>query len=180
VSRNIEIKARARDFKRQMSLAECLTNVEIQHLYQEDTYFRVSTGRLKLREFGNGSGELIQYEKDYSIAPTESRYLRLPMDCPSTLKEALSRSLGVRAVVRKKRIVYIVGQTRIHFDEVEDLGRFIELEAVLGPDEVAEHGVTVVVALMSELEIGRQDLIEQAYVDLMEIHNLRRSSVEPP
>jgi predicted adenylyl cyclase CyaB len=168
LARNIEIKARVRDVEKQMLLAERLADEEIQHLYQEDTYFLVSKGRLKLRVFGDGSGELIQYDKDYSIAPTESCYLRLPVDCPSALKSALTRSLGVRAVVRKKRIVYHVGQTRIHFDEIEDLGTFIELEYVLGAGDQPDHGASVVTALMQELEIDSTDLIKSAYVGLVE------------
>lgn len=168
MARNIEIKARARDFRGQMSIAENLGGGKVQHLIQEDTFFNVPSGRLKLREFGDGTAELIQYERANTAGPAECRYIRHATDDPATLKETLTRSLGIRAVVRKKRTVYLVGQIRIHFDEVDDLGRFIELEVVLREGEEAESGAAIAEDLMKKLEIDKGDLIEHAYVDLLE------------
>lgn len=168
MARNIEIKARAREYRGQMSVAESLSGGKVQHLFQEDTFFNVPSGRLKLREFGDGTAELIQYERASTVGPAECRYIRQAIDDPATLKETLTRSLGIRAVVRKKRTVYLVGQTRIHFDEVEDLGRFIELEVVLRQGEDTESGTAIAEDLMKKLEIDKGDLIKQAYVDLLE------------
>ncbi len=164
---NIEIKARARDFHRQQKLAAQLATGDPQHLYQEDTFFKAPTGRLKLRDFGTGSGELIQYQRENSPAPTESRYVLSPTSEPATLKTALANALGVRAVVTKKRTVYLVGRTRIHLDQVENLGEFIELEVVLTPGEQPETGHRIACELMKELEIEDTDLVESAYVDLL-------------
>ena len=50
---------------------------------------------------------------------------------PESLKSTLSLALGVRGVVRKTRYLYLVGQTRIHLDDVEGLGHFMELEVVM-------------------------------------------------
>ena len=167
MARNIEIKARASNFGRQSRLAEDLGTGSVENLFQEDTFFDVPTGRLKLRTFENGLGELIQYCRANTTGPTESRYVLAPTNEPEALKEALSNALGVQAVVRKQRVVHIVGRTRIHLDRVEGLGEFIELEVVLDPAEPANDGVRVAEELMSKLEIQRADLIESAYVDLM-------------
>ncbi len=164
--RNVEIKARARDFANQVLLAEGLENRGVEHLVQEDTFFNVPSGRLKLRVFEDGSGELIQYERVDSAGPAESRYLRYSTDDPGTLKETLTNALGVRGVVRKKRTVYLAGKTRIHMDQVEGLGSFIELEVVLHPDENPADGAVVADALMSNLRIEKSDLVETAYIDL--------------
>lgn len=168
MARNIEIKAQARDFQGQIALAESLSDGRVQHLVQEDTFFRVPSGRLKLREFGDGTAELIQYVRPDTIEPSECRYIRHATDDPASLKEVLSRSLGIRALVRKKRTVYLVGRTRIHFDEVEGLGRFIELEVVLREGEDVASGAAIAEDLMSKLGITKSELIQQAYVDLLE------------
>ena len=83
------------------------------------------------------------------------------------LGQALSAALGVQGLVRKTRTVYFVGHTRIHLDDVDGLGEFIELEVVLGPNESPEAGAAVAERLMNELEIEPGDLIECSYVDLL-------------
>jgi adenylate cyclase class IV len=62
----------------------------------------------------------------------------------------------------------MVGDARIHLDRVEGLGHFVELEAVLGPGQTAQEGRAVVDELMAKLEICEQDLIDVAYIDLLE------------
>ena len=123
MGRNVEIKARSRDFQKQRLQAEALSTEPAQHLIQEDTFFNISAGRLKLRIFENGSGELIQYDRDDSPGPKESRYVFFRTKEPEALKTVLTKALGIRAVVRKKRTVYFCQQTRIHLDQVD--GRFI-------------------------------------------------------
>jgi predicted adenylyl cyclase CyaB len=70
-------------------------------------------------------------------------------------------------VVRKRREVYHVAGTRVHLDTVEGLGEFIELEAVLGPDESPEDGRVRVAEISAALGIKTADLVERAYVDLL-------------
>ena len=70
-------------------------------------------------------------------------------------------------MVRKRRRVYFRGQTRIHLDQVEGLGTFIELEVVLEPNQEFARGVAIAEDLMSKLGIAREDLISEAYVDLL-------------
>ena len=56
--RNVEIKARARDFEKQSRLAEALAKGAVERMVQEDTFFNVPAGRLKLRVLADGSCEL--------------------------------------------------------------------------------------------------------------------------
>jgi predicted adenylyl cyclase CyaB len=167
MGRNIEIKARATDFPTQFRIAETLGDGGAEQLIQEDTFFRVPSGRLKLRVFDDGSGELIQYEREIGTGPRECRYVRAPVSEPAPLKEALSLALGVRAVVRKKRTVFFVGQTRVHLDQVDGLGDFIELEVVLEPKESHADGVAIAQQLMARLKIEKEHLVSEAYVDLL-------------
>ncbi|HSW23025.1 MAG TPA: CYTH domain-containing protein, partial [Burkholderiaceae bacterium] len=63
MSRNVEIKARVSGIEALMPRARALADGDVQRLVQDDTFFRVPHGRLKLREFGDGSAELIHYQR---------------------------------------------------------------------------------------------------------------------
>jgi len=167
VGRNVEIKARAGDFGAQREKARELSAAAPELLEQEDTFFKTKRGRLKLRRFSENEGELIYYERPDTQGPTESRYMIIPTREPAVLKDALSKALGISGVVRKRREVYHVAGTRVHMDTVEGLGEFIELEAVLGPDESRGDGRARVRELSTALGIGDSDLVDAAYVDLL-------------
>jgi predicted adenylyl cyclase CyaB len=167
MARNIEIKAHARDFRKQTRIAAKLGNGKGELILQEDTFFNVPAGRLKLRVFDDGTGELIQYERKDSRGPSESNYLLSPSHNPESLRAALTEALGVRAVVRKHRMVYFCGQTRIHLDLVEGLGSYIELEVVLEDGQRFAEGAAIAEELMALLEIDKNDLVDTAYVDLL-------------
>jgi adenylate cyclase len=167
MGRNIEIKARATDFAHQGERAAELSGSPPETISQEDTFFRAKRGRLKLRLFDADRGELIYYERADVQEPSESRYMILPTREPAVLRDALSKALGISGVVRKRREVYHVAGTRVHLDTVEGLGEFIELEAVLGPDESQDAGRARVHELAGALGISDEDLIDRAYIDLL-------------
>lgn len=99
-------------------------------LRQEDTYFRVAQGRLKLRQSDTTGSELIYYERSDTELERWSTYFREPVGDGAAMKEMLTSALGVLAVVTKKRWLYIYDLARIHIDEVDGLGEFIEFEVV--------------------------------------------------
>jgi adenylate cyclase class IV len=165
---NIEIKARARDFSTLKRRAEELSDSPAQIIAQTDTFFLTDTGRLKLREPGDGAAQLIYYERTDEGGPKRSDYHLFETVDPVPLKSVLSRALGVRGTVNKVRTLYLVGQTRVHLDQVENLGQFLELEVVLGPDQTEEEGRAIAVRLVAELGLETRDLLEGAYIDLLE------------
>ena len=77
------------------------------------------------------------------------------------------QAYGQAGRVRKKRVLFLAGQTRIHLDRVEGLGDFLELEVTLKDGQPAESGEAVAMDLMRKLGIEQDHLIEGAYVDLM-------------
>lgn len=164
---NIEIKARANHFERQKQLAEDLSDSPAKQITQDDTFYRIPQGRLKLRVLSGGEGELIHYERDDSTGPKTSTYSIYSTKSPESLHATLGSALGIRGVVRKKRTLYRIGQTRIHLDEVDELGRFIELEVVMQPGQTAEQCIQTAEDLMQRLEISKADLIDRAYIDLL-------------
>lgn len=170
--RNIEIKARVGDLRHiRAYMRRYGTRHEVQH--QRDVFFHVPHGRLKLRCFRDGTGTLVAYERPDHTGPKLSSYTLAPVAEASKLEEALTRSLGVRGVVEKKREIAIVGQTRIHLDSVKGLGTFMELEVVLRPRQTAQHGQEVARKLMEDLRIEEADLLDRAYMDMIEEKKLR-------
>ena len=168
MARNVEIKAHVRDPARFRELVEVVSDTAPVTIRQEDIFFDSPQGRLKLRKFPDGSAELIHYHRPDSVEPVGSEYTKAPIEDPLSLEEVLSRALGVRGVVRKSRKLYRVGPTRIHFDRVEGLGNFMELEVVVAPGEDSESAIDVAKGLMARLAIAPEDLIESAYIDLIE------------
>ena len=168
MARNVEIKARIADLSLIQARLVELNYQATQQLHQTDTFFTVPKGRLKLREFGDDTGELIYYERSDQPKAKLSEYERIPCDSPTAMREALSKALGIRGVVKKRREVVLVGRTRIHLDLVEDLGSFVELEHVLDDGEKLAAGERMVQDLMDELGILDSALVSGAYIDLME------------
>lgn len=164
---NIEIKARVDSLEALAERVRRLSEAPVQHLRQDDTFFHCSYGRLKLRDFGNGRGELIAYDRPDQAGPKASHYRISETDDPESLRAALCDALGVLGRVSKARQVIMVGRTRVHLDRVEGLGAFMELEVVLATDESPEDGLAEAEALMGKLGIGSDDLIEGAYLDLL-------------
>ncbi len=170
MSVNTEIKARVKDMAALRQRVRCLGDREAEHLCQEDTYFRVADGRLKLRMFDDGRGELIFYTRAAAAGPVSSTYFISRTDDPQSLKVVLTAALGVRGIVRKRRELFMVGRTRVHLDVVEGVGSFMELEVVLAPGESDESGRAEAVALMDGLCIEAEYLLEESYIDLVESH----------
>jgi predicted adenylyl cyclase CyaB len=164
---NIEIKAKVKDFARLQQVAATLSDAPVILLEQEDIFFHCHNGRLKLRIFTADRAELICYQRSDENGPKQSQYLITPTSDPAGLKATLTAALGVKGMVRKRRHLYLVGQTRIHLDQVESLGNFVELEFVLKPEQDPAEGIIITQELMAKLEIAPEDLITGAYLDLI-------------
>jgi predicted adenylyl cyclase CyaB len=165
---NIEIKARVRDFESLQQIAAQLSDKPCQIIPQEDTFFNCPQGRLKLRELDPLYGQLIYYQRQDVNGPKHSEYKIFSTDDPAGLKLILTEAFGIRGIVTKVRYLYLVGQTRIHLDDVKGLGKFMELEVVLQPWQTDAEGQAIAENLMNALGIMDTDLIDSAYMDLIE------------
>jgi predicted adenylyl cyclase CyaB len=168
MARNIEIKARVPDLDTIRAKAAMLASGPGEILEQTDTFFAVPRGRLKVREFSDGSGELISYERPNQPGPKESVYTRFSCQNARALSQTLGRVLPARGTVVKRREVFLVGRTRVHLDRVENLGFFVELEVVLGAGEAVAHGEREAHELLEALEIPLAAWVASAYIDLLE------------
>lgn len=180
MARNIEIKARIQSTEALAPRAAAVASAGPTELEQDDTFFRCECGRLKLRSFPDGSGELIFYRRAEQRGPKESFYLRSTTSTPDSLRESLSQAYGQIGRVRKHRTLYLAGRTRIHLDRVEGLGDFLELEVALAEGEPAEGGLAEAQALMEALGIKSSQLLEGAYLDLLAPRGPNATSSKAP
>jgi predicted adenylyl cyclase CyaB len=165
---NIEIKARARNFEEIRRRAERLSRAPAETIPQEDIFFYTPQGRLKLRILSEDRGQLIYYTRPDQEGPKRSDYHISHTSDPANLKRLLELAYGIRGVVRKTRYLYLVGQTRVHLDDVEGLGQFMELEVVMREGQSEAEGQALAEDLMASLGVERTDLLEGAYMDLLE------------
>ncbi|HZA54673.1 MAG TPA: class IV adenylate cyclase [Candidatus Udaeobacter sp.] len=165
---NIEIKAKVKNPNDLHRLLEKCSDTACEVILQEDIFFRTVTGRLKLRVSASDHSELIYYERENSPGPKRSKYLASRCTDPAPLRTLLATALGIRGVVRKRRWLYSINHTRIHVDDVEGLGPFVEIEVVLNEGQTLEDGETVADEIMKKLDIHKADLVEEAYIDLLE------------
>ena len=176
-ARNIEIKARVNESMFEICnkiqsireelypSQECVKSV----IFQEDYFFKTKpNSRLKLRIITKEKrGELIYYERPNCTGPKESVYSIYPTKEFDSLLDVMTKANGLIGIVKKKRILYHLGQTRIHLDTVEGLGDFIELEVELTKTQTVEEGTKIAEKLMESLNIDKKNLIDVAYIDLI-------------
>jgi predicted adenylyl cyclase CyaB len=168
MARNVEIKARLVAPEATRRLVAALADGPAERVEQTDTLFPVTGGRLKLRENPAAGAELIFYRRRDARGPAASTYAKIAVADGTALRELLAKALGVAGRVRKRRLVYRIGRTRVHLDAVEGLGDFLELEVVLRDGERVAAGAGEARRLMRRLGIRRAALVAGAYADLLE------------
>lgn len=165
--RNIEFKAQVVDWKAARQIAASVATSTLGVEQQVDTYFVAAQGRLKLREIAGCGAWLIGYERPNRREARGSDYRLIPVSEPTELQAALAATLGIRVVVHKRREIYLVENVRIHLDQVEGLGEFLEFEAVLDPaiDDVRGHGQVAALKIRFQDALG--EAIASGYADLL-------------
>ncbi len=169
--RNIEIKARLSPGSDGLDVllarARVLADGDPEPLAQDDTFFACAAGRLKLRVFEDGQAELIAYRRADATGSKASDYRIAPVADPASLRETLTHALGQAGRVVKARTLLRIGRTRVHLDRIAGLGDFLELEVVLADSEPDAVGEAEARALLERLGIDASQLVEGAYVDLL-------------
>ena len=165
---NIEIKARCANAS---SIRKYLQQQQARFIgvdEQCDTYFNTSNGRLKMRQ-GPIENALIYYNRENKAGPKLSEVKLLPLDNNADLlKEILAKAHGVKVVVKKKREIYFIENVKFHIDEVEELGSFVEIEAIdkdgsIGLEKIKEQCFFY----LEQFQIGEDDLLTHSYSDLL-------------
>ena len=167
---NVEIKARCADLAALRLLALEAGAEFVVEMVQHDTYFRHPRKRLKLRLIEDRSGrraELIGYRRNDAERPRPSRYTVRRVRLPALRRRWLALRYGVLAEVSKRRELWRRRGVRIHLDEVEGLGSFVELEAVVGKIGSVEEAERRCRRLMEILGVDSGEIIGCSYADLV-------------
>jgi len=135
-------------------------------MHQIDTYFNVPKGRLKLREIDGETAQLVYYKRADENVSRYSNYSIVEITDASEFKQMMMDALGVKAIVDKARELWMYGNTRIHVDDVDGLGHFVELETVItnqtNTEAQAEHNF-----VKRALEIDDAEIVPVSYSDLI-------------
>lgn len=164
---NIEIKAKSnnQDFVREVLKSLNAKFIGVDN--QLDTYFKASFGRLKLRE-GNIENSLVHYDREDIQGPKRSNVTFYKSVDNSSLKEILTKALGILIAVDKTREIYFIENVKFHLDHVKDLGSFVEIEVIdsdgkIGKDKLLEQCNYY----LNLFKIKQEDLISNSYSDLL-------------
>ena len=168
---NIEAKARYSDLKEAKEIAQQLGAQYKWRRQQIDTYFHAANGRLKLRESEGMPAELIGYTRSDESQVRPSYYEIYGTENGAILKQILSETLGVAVQVRKIRTLYLLDYIRIHLDDVEFLGTFLEFEAVISNADLITEATQRVNRLKDDFHISQEDICPYSYSDLQLKHN---------
>lgn len=135
---------------------------------QEDVYFQVPEGRLKLRR-GPIENNLIFYRRNNQEGPKTSEFILYPVQDSSSLQSILSQALGVKVIVKKNRKIFFLDHTKFHIDEVPGLGHFIEIEVsnLHHPDLEETQMQQDCREFMHALGIKEEDLVAVSYSDML-------------
>ena len=165
--KNIEFKAKVEGLEHYEAKLLTLNPTYKGIDHQIDTYFNVTKGRLKLRE-GNIENALINYDREDISGAKKSKIILYQHEANKALKDILTLQLGIKIVVDKTRKIYFIDNVKFHFDVIEKLGTFIEVEAIDSNNifsiELLKQQCDT---YFSFFELNKLQLIDKSYSDLI-------------
>ncbi len=165
--KNFEFKAKIEEIEKYEKMLLELKPKFIGIDHQIDTYFNAQFGRLKLRE-GNIENALINYDRENVSGSKQSQIILYKDEPNSALKNILTRQLGVKVIVDKKRKIYFIENVKFHFDLVENIGTFLEVEAIDCKEEFTIEDLREQCdKYFKYFELTKSNIIDKSYSDLI-------------
>ncbi len=163
----MEIKADTDDLAFLRAILLSQNAVAKGQIHQVDTYFNCANGRLKLRE-SSDEAVLIHYNRESQTGIQQSLVSMVPIANPARMKDVLEKALGIKIIVSKKREIYWIENVKFHLDEVEKLGKFVEIEAIDYEGTIGKEKLSAQCEnYLKLLKIPAQNLIPDSYSDLL-------------
>ena len=164
---NIEFKAKSNNIDAAEKILLQHNPIFIGEDHQQDTYFNVPNGRMKLRE-GNIENALIHYVRENTAGSKSSKILLYKHQPDENLKAILTTALGIKTVVDKKRKIYFIENVKFHFDTLQTLGNFIEVEAIDKDGSIGREKLQQQCDFYASLfNIKQEDFMAISYSDMM-------------
>jgi predicted adenylyl cyclase CyaB len=160
---NFELKVKIDSLEKYENLAKSINASFSQILDQTDTYFKTGYGKLKLREFADKNSELIYYDKQEEYS--QSDYIIAGIKDTKNLKKIFSFLFETIVVVKKRRVLYLFKNARIHLDTVEELGTFLEFEVVVSEGD--KQARELLDQLYKHFNINEDDIVKCGYSELI-------------
>lgn len=167
MKKNFEIKVKLKDPNKTLNLVRSICRdkkVIKQKQLQEDIYYRINKGRLKLRIIDGKTGNLIHYFRSNERGKRVSKYTISETNTPTELNKILSSLYGVLIKVKKSREITIIDNVRIHIDKVSGLGNYLEIEVIF--DSIMKARI-IMADLIKQLELDEKNFIKVSYSDLL-------------
>jgi adenylate cyclase class 2 len=163
--RNVEFKAELRDPEAARAQCKVLGGQFIGVMQQTDVYYRMPEGRLKRRTCPGEPTEWIEYRRPDRAAASTSNYAIYSDD--QAQRRWGSMSLREWVTVRKSRELWMIDDVRVHLDDVETLGRFLEFEAIIGRIYDEREAYMAVAELRDMFKLVLGESISASYCDLI-------------
>jgi adenylate cyclase class IV len=169
---NLEIKVLTKNIEEIRNKALEINALDNGILTQKDTYFLVGEKRLKLREQGT-INYLIYYIRSNINDSKKSKYytINIPKILVKLTKKLFSIIFGVKVIVHKKRSLLLYKNTRIHLDDVENLGAYVELETIFTKNKKEKELNDEHNFIITSLGLNTLEKISNSYSDMIIEHN---------
>lgn len=168
--KNIEIKVPIKNLKVTLNRIKKLQAERIYSSQQTDVYFQNEKGRLKVRD-SNGEKSVIYYDRIEDSRERWSKFHFIKVDEPNEWVKFFDLFLERLITVKKHRTLFQYKNTRIHVDQIKNLGNFIELETKMNSSKKTARKEFDFLCKYLELDKGEQIL--NSYSDM--ILNKRRN-----
>jgi predicted adenylyl cyclase CyaB len=166
--KNIEIKYRVKSLDKIQEVLRQNNRVKfVWTRQQEDRYYKVKRGRLKLRLQEGSPAELIFYRRADSDRPRKSHYEIYYTPSPESLQSILTLALDSDTTIQKTRALFVYHNVRIHLDRVKFLGEFLELESVVNYSTSQQQALHHLEEIQQYLQSFLLKPVAAGYADLM-------------
>lgn len=162
---NLEIKVPIKNLSKLIKIVESEGGRLIYSSKQIDVYYKLSSGRLKVRNSSKGEKSVIFYRRVEDGSERWSDFEVIQVQNPVEWIKFFDNFLERLVTVDKHRTLYHLKNTRIHFDKVKGLGNFVELETkVVNGKKSAKKEFFELIKL---LDLNTNEQILKSYSDLI-------------